>query len=96
MSRKVYKMTEIVGKYNTARCFAGTIGENAVEQIRAVCDMEEYESQMAGIYSTCISHSTLDESPMAYKSLSEIVENVEPTAEIIRRIKPVYNFKAAE
>lgn len=58
--------------------------------------MEEYESQMAGIYSTCISHSTLDESPMAYKSLSEIVENVEPTAEIIRRIKPVYNFKAAE
>ena len=44
MSRKVYKMTEIVGKYNTARCFAGTIGENAVEQIRAVCDMEEFSS----------------------------------------------------
>nr|MBQ8890052.1 hypothetical protein [Clostridia bacterium] len=37
-------MTEIVGKYNTARCFAGTIGENAVEQIRAVCDMEEFSS----------------------------------------------------
>jgi len=58
--------------------------------------MEEYERQMAGIYTTCVNTSTLDESPMAYKSMDEIVENIGPTAEIITRIKPIYNFKAAE
>jgi len=57
--------------------------------------MAEYEAEMAGIYSTCVNESTLDESPMAYKSLDEIVENIEPAAEIICRIKPIYNFKAA-
>jgi RNA-splicing ligase RtcB len=39
---------------------------------------------------------TLDESPMAYKNMDEIVENIQPTAEILKRIKPIYNFKAAE
>ena len=58
--------------------------------------MAEYEAQMEGIYSTCVVPDTLDESPMAYKSLDEIVENVGPTAEILKRIKPIYNFKAAE
>ncbi len=58
--------------------------------------MAEYEAEMAGIYSTCINPDTIDESPMAYKSLDEIVENIEPTAEIVYRIKPIYNFKAAE
>ena len=58
--------------------------------------MAEYEKEMAGIYSTCVVPDTLDESPMAYKSMDEIVENIEPTAEIICRIKPIYNFKAAE
>ena len=58
--------------------------------------MAEYEAEMAGIYSTCVVPDTLDESPMAYKSMDEIVENIKPTAEIICRIKPIYNFKAAE
>ena len=58
--------------------------------------MAEYEREMAGIYSTCIAPDTLDESPMAYKNIDEIIENIEPTAEIIRRIKPIYNFKASE
>ena len=58
--------------------------------------MAEYEAEMAGIYSTCIVPDTLDESPMAYKSMDEIIENIEPTAEIVCRIKPIYNFKAAE
>ncbi|MBQ7343720.1 MAG: RtcB family protein [Clostridia bacterium] len=58
--------------------------------------MAEYEAEMAGIYSTCVVPDTLDESPMAYKSMDEIIENIEPTAEIITRIKPIYNFKAAE
>mgnify|MGYP003312340694 CR=1 FL=1 len=58
--------------------------------------MAEYEREMAGIYSTCVVPDTLDESPMAYKSIDEIVENIAPTAEIVCRIKPLYNFKAAE
>ena len=58
--------------------------------------MEEYEKQMAGIYTTCVNSATLDESPMAYKNMDEIVANIEPTAKIIAHIKPIYNFKAAE
>ena len=58
--------------------------------------MEEYTAQMAGIYTTCVNTSTLDESPMAYKNMDEIIANIEPTAEIVKRIKPIYNFKAAE
>ena len=58
--------------------------------------MAEYEAEMAGIYSTCVLPDTLDESPMAYKSMHEIVENIAPTAEIVCQIKPIYNFKAAE
>jgi len=57
--------------------------------------MAEYEREMAGIFSTSVNPDTLDESPMAYKSLDEIVRNIEPTAEIVTRIKPIYNFKAA-
>ena len=59
-------------------------------------DMEEYRAEMAGIYSTCVVPDTLDESPMAYKGMDEIVSQIGPTAEIIANIKPVYNFKAAE
>ncbi len=58
--------------------------------------MEEYKKEMQGVYSTCINTDTLDESPMAYKSMDEIVEQIQPTAEIIKIIKPVYNFKASE
>jgi len=48
----------------------------------------------AGIFTTCVNHSTLDESPFAYKGMDDIVENIEPTADIIKVIKPLYNFKA--
>lgn len=58
--------------------------------------MAEYEETMQGIYSTCIVPDTLDESPMAYKKIDDIVENIEPTAEISYRIRPIYNFKATE
>ncbi len=48
----------------------------------------------AGIYTTCVNHSTLDESPFAYKGMDDIVDNIEPTADIVKVIKPLYNFKA--
>lgn len=58
--------------------------------------MEEYKKQMSGIFTTCVNEETLDESPMAYKDMNEIIRNIEPTAEIIKIIRPIYNFKAAE
>lgn len=51
---------------------------------------------MSGIYTTCVVPETIDESPMAYKSMDEILSQIGPTAEVVRTIKPVYNFKAAE
>ena len=58
--------------------------------------MDEYKSEMSGIYSTCVVSDTLDESPMAYKPIDEIIQHISQTADIINRIKPLYNFKAAE
>ena len=57
---------------------------------------KKYQKSMENIFSTCVNKDTLDESPMSYKNMDEIIENIEPTAEIICRIKPIYNFKAAE
>ena len=51
---------------------------------------------MAGIYTTSINPSPLDECPMAYKPMQEIIDKIQDTAEILGIIKPVYNFKAAE
>ena len=61
-----------------------------------VLSMEQYRAEMDGVYTTCVNSGTLDESPMAYKDMSEIVSQITPTAEITSRIKPVYNFKASE
>ena len=58
--------------------------------------LEEYKAEMEGIYSTCVAKDTLDEAPMAYKPMDEIVSQIGPTAEIVERIQPIYNFKAAE
>ncbi len=66
------------------------------KQAAATLSMDEYRAEMAGVYTTCVVEDTIDESPMAYKSLEEIVSQIGPTAEIIERIRPVYNFKAAE
>lgn len=58
--------------------------------------MDEYRQEMAGIFTTSVGLDTLDESPMAYKPMEEIVQQIGPTAEIVCRIVPVYNFKAGE
>lgn len=58
--------------------------------------LEEYQESMKGIYTTSVSQSTIDESPMAYKPMDEILEHIKDTVEIMKIIKPVYNFKASE
>ena len=58
--------------------------------------LEEYQESMKGIYTTSVIQSTIDESPMAYKPMDEILEHIKDTVEIVKIIKPVYNFKASE
>ena len=62
----------------------------------AAFTMEEFTRSMEGVYSTTVSRATLDESPMAYKAMADIIAHIGPAAKILRTIKPVYNFKAAE
>jgi RNA-splicing ligase RtcB len=61
-----------------------------------VLSMEDFKKAMKGIYSTSVNSKTLDESPMAYKKMDEIIENIQPTARVLKIIKPIYNYKAAE
>lgn len=56
--------------------------------------LEEFKDSMKGIWTTSVKESTIDESPMAYKPMDEILENVQDTVDIIEVIKPIYNFKA--
>jgi len=58
--------------------------------------LSQFEKSMEGIYSSTVSKSTIDESPFAYKPMDEIVANITDTVEIVKTIKPLYNFKAAE
>lgn len=63
---------------------------------KELVSLEEFEKAMDGIYTTSVNQSTIDESPMAYKTLDEIVENIKDTVDVPAIIKPVYNFKASE
>jgi RNA-splicing ligase RtcB len=58
--------------------------------------LSQYEKAMKGIYSSTINRSTIDEAPFAYKPMDEIIANIGETAEIVKTIRPLYNFKAAE
>lgn len=58
--------------------------------------VSEFRRQMNGIYTTSVGRSTLDECPMAYKNMKDIVDNIGPTVEIDAIIKPIYNFKAGD
>ena len=58
--------------------------------------VSEFKKEMEGIYTTSVNAETLDECPMAYKGMQDIVDNIGDTARILSVIKPVYNFKAGE
>ena len=65
-------------------------------EVKDTFTVSAYKKEMAGIYSSTINAETLDECPMAYKSLDEILSQITPTVEVIKQIKPVYNYKAGE
>lgn len=58
--------------------------------------VSEFKKQMMDVYTTSVNKDTLDECPMAYKNMDHIISNIGPTADIMKIIKPVYNFKAGE
>jgi RNA-splicing ligase RtcB len=57
-------------------------------------DLDEYHREMEGIYTTSVNEATLDEAPMAYKSLSDIIDVIQESVDVIEVLKPIYNFKA--
>ncbi|MBQ6500902.1 MAG: RtcB family protein [Mogibacterium sp.] len=59
-----------------------------------VIEMEDYRKAMEGIYTTSVSTATLDEAPMAYKSLEDIIDVIEESVDVIEVLKPVFNYKA--
>lgn len=63
---------------------------------KEVVSMEDYEKSMEGIYTTSVCKGTIDESPMVYKPMQEILDNITDTVDVVERIVPVYNFKASE
>lgn len=58
--------------------------------------MQEYKKEMEGIYTTSVNEATLDEAPMAYKSIDDILDVIKESVTVIQIMKPIYNFKASD
>ena len=63
---------------------------------RETLDLEAYRKTMEGIYTTSVNEATIDEAPMAYKSLEDIIDIIRESVDVIEILKPIYNFKASE
>lgn len=86
-----------IGKGNPDWNYSAPHGAGRImsrSKAKELVSLEEFEKSMNGIWTTSVCQSTIDESPMAYKPIEEIVENIKDTVTIERIIKPVYNFKA--
>ena len=86
-----------VGKGNPEWNFSAPHGAGRLMSRTAAkerLDLEEYRREMAGVYTTSVNEATLDEAPMAYKSLSDIIDVIGESVDIIEVLKPIYNFKA--
>lgn len=88
-----------VGKGNPEWNYSAPHGAGRVMSrtgARKSLSMEEYRKEMEGIYTTSVNEDTLDEAPMAYKSLNDIIDVIGDSVNIIEVLKPIYNFKASE
>lgn len=63
---------------------------------RSSLSIDEYKASMEGIYTTSVNESTIDEAPMVYKTLEDIIDVIHESVDVVDIIKPVYNFKAVE
>ena len=87
-----------VGKGNPEWNYSAPHGAGRIMSRKKAAEslsMDEYKEAMKGIYTTSVNESTLDEAPMAYKSLDDIINVISDTAEVIDVMKPIYNFKAS-
>lgn len=86
-----------VGKSNSKYNYSAPHGAGRIisrNKAKKEISLEDFKESMKGIYSSCVKQSTIDESPFAYKSINDIIPNILPTVDIIKIIKPIYNFKA--
>ena len=86
-----------VGKGNPEWNFSAPHGAGRLmsrSEAREKLRMEDFTASMEGVYTTSVKPETIDESPMAYKSLKDIVDVIRDTVDIVEIIRPVYNFKA--
>lgn len=58
--------------------------------------LDQYKEEMAGVYTTSVNENTLDEAPMAYKSLEDIIDVIRESVDVIDVMKPIYNYKASD
>ena len=63
---------------------------------REALSMEDYQAAMKGIYTTSVNPSTIDEAPMAYKSIDDIIDVIRDSVDVIDIMKPIYNYKASD
>ena len=87
------------GKGNEEWNYSAPHGAGRIMSRRAAkssLSMEEYRETMKGVYTTSVSASTLDEAPMAYKSLNDIIGVIWESVDVIDVMKPIYNFKASD
>ncbi len=88
-----------IGKGNPDWNFSAPHGAGRLmsrTKAKETLSMDEYKEAMKGIFTTSVNESTLDEAPMAYKSLEDIIDVITESVDVIEVIKPVYNFKASE
>ncbi len=88
-----------VGKGNPDWNFSAPHGAGRLmsrAQAKQSFTVSEFKKQMADVYTTSVSKSTLDECPMAYKGMQDILDNITPTADVIKILRPIYNFKAGD
>ena len=86
-----------VGKGNPEWNFSAPHGAGRIMSrttAKETLDIEEYRREMAGVYSTSVNEATLDEAPMAYKFLADIIDVIAESVDVIEVLKPIYNFKA--
>lgn len=88
-----------VGKGNPEWNYSAPHGAGRImsrSKAKEALDMEAYREAMEGIYTTSVNEKTLDEAPMAYKSLDDIIDVIRESVDVIDIMKPVYNFKASD
>lgn len=88
-----------VGKGNPEWNYSAPHGAGRImsrTKAKETLDMETYKRAMEGIYTTSVNEKTLDEAPMAYKSLEDIIDVIKESVDVIDIMKPVYNFKASD